>query len=138
MFLANSTSKPSYTEKRKRRHEQMYREFFTPTDEEVFEAIGEWPDSDENGVRFLTLRDAFGQSLVFSYAALERSVRVRWMNDQGVQLMDVYREGATRLSFPLGKSTKNISIEFHTDECAGVMGIQISPQLEIQDRLLFQ
>lgn len=116
----------------------MYREFFTPTDEEVYETIGEWPDSDEDGVRILTLQDAFGQSLVFSYAALERSVRVRWMNNQGVQLMDVYREGATRLSFPLGKTTKNISIEFHTGECAGVMDIQFYPQLVIQDRLLFR
>lgn len=116
----------------------MYREFFTPTDEEVFEAIGEWPESDENGVRILTLQDSSGQSLVFSYAALERSVRVRWMNNQGVQLMDAYREGATRLSFPFGKSTKNISIEFHTGECAGVMDIQAYPQFEIQDRLLFQ
>lgn len=115
----------------------MYGEFFTPDDEEVYDVIGEWPDSDEDGTRFLTFQDASGQSLVFSYHALERSVRVRWMNNQGVELMDVYREGATRLSFTPGKSTRSISIEFHMGECAGVMDVQVAPYVAIQDRLLF-
>ncbi|MDN5385254.1 hypothetical protein QEP66_24810 [Streptomyces sp. LB8] len=116
----------------------MYGEFFTPDDEEVYDTIGEWPDSDENGTRILTFQDASGQSLVLSYHALGRSVRVRWMNDQGVELVDVFREGATRLAFTPGKTTKSISIEFDMGGCAGVMDIQVAPQLAIQDRLLFQ
>ncbi|WP_055691947.1 hypothetical protein [Streptomyces prasinus] len=116
----------------------MYREFFAPDDEEVHEAVGEWPDSDENGARILTLRDTSGQSLVLSYDALERSVRVRWVNNQGVDLMDIYREGATHLSFISTKSTKNISIDFRVGECAGVLDIQAAPQLTVRDRLLFQ
>ncbi|MGW3679430.1 hypothetical protein [Streptomyces prasinus] len=116
----------------------MYREFFVPEDEEVYEAVGEWPDSDENGARILTLRDTSGQSLAFSYHALERSVRVRRVNNQGVDVMDIYREGATRLSFTSTKSTKNILIDFHMGECAGVLDIQAAPQLAVRDRLLFQ
>jgi hypothetical protein len=116
----------------------VYREFLTPDDEEVYEATGEWPDSDESGARTLTLRDNSGQSLFFSYDALARSVRIRWVNDRGIEMMDVYRESATRLSFTSGGSTSHISIDFHTGECAGVMEIQVTPQLSVRDRLLFQ
>jgi YD repeat-containing protein len=116
----------------------MYREFVTPDDEEVYEATGEWPDMDENGARVVTLRDTSGQSMVFSYDTLERSVRVRWANNQGVEVMDVYREGAMRLSFTPGKSTRSIRIDFHMGECTGAMDIQFAPHLAVQDRLLFQ
>lgn len=116
----------------------MYREFFTPDDEEVYEATGEWPDADENGARVITFRDISGQSLKLSYDALERSVRVRWESDQGFEMADIYREGATRLSFTSGEAAKNIFIDFHMGECAGVMEIQITPHLAVKDRILFQ
>ena len=116
----------------------LYREFLTPDDEEVYDTFGEWPDSDENGTRILTFQDTSGQSLVFSYHVLERSVRVRWMNNEEVTLVDIYRECATRLSFSPGKSTRNILIEFDMGECAGVMDIQIAPHFAIEDRLLFR
>ncbi|MDL5204295.1 hypothetical protein [Streptomyces sp. ALI-76-A] len=116
----------------------MYREFLVPDDEEVYEAIGEWPDSDESGARVLTLRDDFGQSVIFSYDALARSVRIRWVNDRGVEMLDVFRESATRLSFASGQSTKHISIDFHTGECTGALEIQVTPHLAVRDRLLFQ
>ncbi len=116
----------------------MYREFLTPDDEEVYEAIGEWPDSDESGTRFLTLQDNSGQSITFSYDALARSVRIRWVNEQGVEILDFFRESATRLSFTSGQSTKHISIDFHTGECAGTTEIQLMPRLSVRDRLLLQ
>ncbi|MGV9695981.1 hypothetical protein ACWDTR_09525 [Streptomyces sp. NPDC003470] len=118
----------------------MYREFLTPEDEEVYEALGEWPDSDEDGVRTVTLQDASGQSLVFSYDVLSRSVRVRWVNEQGMELTDFYREGATRLSVSGsgGGAGAHISVDFHMGECAGAMDIQVTPALSVRDRLLFQ
>ncbi|MFE7902692.1 hypothetical protein ACFU3E_35395 [Streptomyces sp. NPDC057424] len=116
----------------------VYREFLTPDDEEVYEAIGEWPDSDESGARVLTVQDNSGQSLIFSYDALARSVRIRWMNDRGIEMLDFFRESATRLSFTSGQSTKHISIDFHTGECMGTMEIQVTPHLSVRDRLLFQ
>ncbi|MGJ3561812.1 hypothetical protein ACR6C2_40430 [Streptomyces sp. INA 01156] len=36
----------------------------------MYEAAGEWPNSDENGVRVLSLRDTSGQSLIFPYDTL--------------------------------------------------------------------
>ncbi|WNI31342.1 hypothetical protein [Streptomyces sp. ITFR-6] len=116
----------------------MYREFLTPDDEDVYEAIGEWPDSDESGARILTLQDNSGQSITFSYDALARSVRIHWVNDQGVEMLDFFRESATRLSFTSGKSAKHISVDFHMGECAGTTEIQLSPRLSVRDRLLFQ
>ncbi|MEU2247327.1 hypothetical protein [Streptomyces sp. NPDC019224] len=110
----------------------------TPDDEEVYEATGEWPDADESGARVLTLHDDAGQSILFSYDAVGRSVRIRWVNDQGVEMLDVFREGATRLSFASGNSAKGISIEFHTGECAGSLEIQVTPRISVSDRLLFQ
>ncbi|EFE65903.1 conserved hypothetical protein [Streptomyces viridosporus ATCC 14672] len=115
----------------------MYREFLTPEDEEVYQSVGEWPDSNEDGVRTLTFRDNFEQSLIFSYDALTRSVRVRWVNNHGVDMVDIYREGATRLSFTPGKSTGSIFVDFEMGEFTGVMEIKITPQLKVQDRLLF-
>ncbi|MER6403480.1 hypothetical protein ABT269_08145 [Streptomyces viridosporus] len=52
-------------------------------------------------------------------------------------MVDIYREGATRLSFTPGKSTGSIFVDFETDEFTGVMEIKITPQLKVQDRLLF-
>ncbi|THA31929.1 hypothetical protein E6R18_14990 [Streptomyces sp. A1277] len=115
----------------------MYREFLTPDDEEVFEATGEWPDADESGARILTLHDDAGQSIFFSYDALGRSVRIRWVNDQGAEMLDVFRESATRLFFTSGNSVKGISIDFHTGECAGTLEIQVTPRISVSDRLLF-
>ncbi|CAM5337322.1 hypothetical protein [Streptomyces aurantiogriseus] len=115
----------------------MYREFLTPDDEEVYESIGEWPDSDESGARVLTLHDDSGQSLIFAYDALPRSVRIHWVNDQGIEILDFFRESATRLSFTSGQSTKHISVEFSTVECTGTMEIQVTPHLSVRDRLLF-
>ncbi|MER7191132.1 hypothetical protein [Streptomyces flaveolus] len=116
----------------------MYREFLTPEDEEVYEALGEWPDSNEDGVRVVTLQDASGQTLVFSYDALSRSVRLRWANEQGMELLDVYREGATRLSVSGGGAGAHISVDYHMGECAGAMDIQVTPAFSVRDRLLFQ
>ncbi|MEU9592410.1 hypothetical protein AB0D84_22235 [Streptomyces sp. NPDC048193] len=84
-------------------------------------------------MRTLTLQDAFGQTLVLSYDVLSRSVRVCWTNEDGIQLLDVFREGATRLSV-----TGGISVDFHLGECAGVMDIQVTPALSVRDRLLFR
>jgi YD repeat-containing protein len=116
----------------------MYREFIYPDDKDVYEAIGEWPDSDEIGARILTLQDNSGQSLTFSYDGLARSVRIHWVNNQGIEIVDFFQGGATRLSFTSGQSTKNIVIDFHTGECTGTTEIQVTPHLSVRDRLLFQ
>ncbi|MER7917842.1 MULTISPECIES: hypothetical protein [unclassified Streptomyces] len=116
----------------------MYREFIVPDDEEVFNKIGEWPEADENGARAITCQpDDGGDALIFSYDTLSRSVRVRWTKRNGDDVLDIYREGATRLTFSSASQAKHIVIEFNLGECAGVLEIQVSPSLSVQDRLLY-
>ncbi|MEV6617182.1 hypothetical protein AB0N31_25700 [Streptomyces sp. NPDC051051] len=115
----------------------MYREFIIPDDEEIHETTGEWPCSDESGARVLALRNDSGQSLVLSYDAPARSVRIRWVDDRGIEVLDVFRESATRLSFTSGRSTQHISIDFDMGECTGTMEIRVTPHLSVSDRLLF-
>lgn len=116
----------------------MYRKFLAPSDDDVLDAIGEWPDTDENGARVLTWHSSDGATLVFSYDALERSVRVRWTDGRGDELLDVYRESATRLTFSSTPSATHATVEFTMGECAGTLEIQVAPQLSVRDRLLFQ
>ncbi|GHF06497.1 hypothetical protein E5082_13995 [Streptomyces griseoluteus] len=115
----------------------MYSEFLIPGDDEIFDTIGEWPEIQENGARVLTWHSDDGV-LVLSYEAVTRSVRVLWSNNDGDSLMDVYREGATRLAFTSTSSTVGAQIDFSVGECAGVMEIDISPRVSVRDRLLFQ
>ncbi|WP_240799830.1 hypothetical protein [Streptomyces sp. A1277] len=60
------------------------------------------------------------------------------MDGQGVEMLDLFREGATRLSFASGQTVKQIFVGFHTGECAGTMKIQVTPHFSVSDRLLFQ
>ncbi|MFF9364139.1 hypothetical protein [Streptomyces griseoluteus] len=76
--------------------------------------------------------------LVLSYEAVTRSVRVCWSNVDGDSLMDVYREGATRLAFTSTRWAVGAQIDFSVGECAGVMEIDISPRIAVRDRLLFR
>jgi hypothetical protein len=115
----------------------MYREFTVPDDEEIFSLIGEWPTMDENGTRTLTWRQSEGDSLILSYDPLSRSVRARWTSGNGDELLDVYREGATRLTASATPSATQLSVEFHMGECVGEMQIQVAPKFRIQDRLLY-
>jgi len=42
----------------------MHREFLAPSDEEVLDAIGEWPETDESGAHVLTYNSGDGASLL--------------------------------------------------------------------------
>ncbi|MEU2226355.1 hypothetical protein [Streptomyces sp. NPDC018347] len=115
----------------------MYREFIVPEDEEILNAIGEWPQTEESGARSFALQGREGDSLTFSYDVLSRSVRARWTGSNGDELLDIYREGATRLHLSSTPSAKLISIDFDLGECTGVMDIQVAPILSVRDRLLY-
>ncbi|WP_333772789.1 hypothetical protein [Streptomyces sp. IBSBF 3136] len=115
----------------------MHREFLAPRDEEVLDAIGQWPDTDESGARVLGWHSDDGASLVLSYDVLGRSVRVRWTNG-GELLLDIFRESATRLAFTSDSSAMNVSVDFHMGESAGALEIQVAPSFSVRDRLLFR
>lgn len=112
-------------------------DFLFPGDEEVFGAFGEWPEVQESGSRVLTWHSGEGV-LALSYEAATRSVRVCWSNIDGDSLLDVYREGATRLAFTSTPSAIGAQIDFSVGECAGVIEIDISPRIAVRDRLLFR
>ncbi|GAA4039132.1 hypothetical protein [Streptomyces shaanxiensis] len=116
----------------------MYREFVVPDDQEILETIGEWPGTEEeSGARHLTLQGEENESITFSYDALARSVRVRWKNRSGEEIIDVFREGATCMKVHSDKSTTHISLDFHMGECSGRMEIRLFPSFAIKDHLLF-
>ncbi|WAL96452.1 hypothetical protein [Streptomyces sp. Je 1-369] len=116
----------------------MYREFIVPGDHEVLEAIGEWPESEEDSnARLLTLQGEGDERIMLSYDALSRSVRARWKNRRGEEVLDIFHEGATQMTVHSDSRTARILIEFHMGECAGKMEIQALPHLAVTDRLLF-
>lgn len=59
------------------------------------------------------------------------------MSGNGDVLLDLYREGATRLTVSSTASATFTSVEFNMGECAGEVVIQTSPKLSMQDRLLY-
>jgi hypothetical protein len=116
----------------------VYREFIIPGDQEVFEAVGEWPEAEEEGsARILTMPGADGAKILLSYDALGQSVRLRWINPAGEQILDLFREGATRLTAAATADGPFISIEFDLGEHNGKIELQFSPHLTITDRILF-
>jgi YD repeat-containing protein len=116
----------------------MYREFIVPDDQEILEAIGEWPEVEEDSeARLLVFRGEGGESIRFTYDALARSVRVQWKSGHGETLVDIFREGATRLTAHSDKSIAYIALEFVMGECAGKMEIQVRPKMAVKDHLLF-
>jgi len=116
----------------------MYREFIVPDDQDILEAIGEWPETEEDGsARLLTIPGQEQESIQLSYDALARSLRVRWRNRSGHEVLDIFREGATRMTVRSDRSSTFLSLEFDMGECSGEMEIQVFPTLAIKDRLLF-
>ncbi|MGW2646762.1 hypothetical protein ACWC2T_18005 [Streptomyces sp. NPDC001393] len=116
----------------------MYREFIVPDDQEILEAIGEWPETEEDGeARFLSLQSEEQGVIRLSYQPTARSVRVRWLDRNGEEIVDLFREGATLMTVHSGANSAAISLEFQMGECAGVMEIQVLPKFAFKDHLLF-
>ncbi|WP_329266619.1 hypothetical protein [Streptomyces pseudovenezuelae] len=116
----------------------MYREFIVPSDQEIIEQLGEWPEvEEESGARALALRGSKGESVLFSYDTLGRSVRVRWRNAEGEQVLDLFRESATRMTVYADNVSRRIILDFDMGECGGRMEISILPMVAIKDHLIF-
>ncbi|MFJ9962282.1 hypothetical protein [Streptomyces avermitilis] len=116
----------------------MYQEFTVPDDQEILDALGEWPEVDEGGsARLLKLPGGEDGDVLLSYDSLSQSVRVRWINPAGEQILDLFREGATKMSVTTTANSTSIALEFRLGEHNGEINIQISPHLAITDRILF-
>ncbi|MDH6607733.1 hypothetical protein M2164_003368 [Streptomyces sp. SAI-208] len=116
----------------------MYREFIAPSDQEIIERLGEWPEvEEESGARMLTFRGSSGESILLSYDTLARSVRVRWENREGELILDLFRESATSMTVQADSASSRILIDFEMGECGGRMEISITPSMAIRDQLIF-
>lgn len=115
----------------------MSREFVVPSDLEVFEKLEVWPEEDDEGVRLLTFPSEGRGKFIFSYDSLGSSVRLRWSDEAGEEVLDVFREGATLMRVESGVSLKAISVTFDLNGLSGTLNIQVAPTVGILDRMLF-
>lgn len=116
---------------------EISQEFIVPDDMEVLEATGEWPEVDDAGVHRIACRGADGDFLFVSYSPIEKSVRVRWGKSNGDELLDLFREGATRLTVTSDRQGTHLVAEYRVGDSVGNLDIQTSPRFTVRDRLLF-
>lgn len=114
-----------------------YRELLVPTREEFRRAFGAEPEpaGDEPTVRAVRIPTAAGESITLSFDIPGRSVRFRWYRGSAL-LLDLFREGATRLVLDPGGT--GVTVHAETDELAGDLHVQFTPEMSVHDALLFR
>ncbi|KNB53558.1 hypothetical protein AC230_02615 [Streptomyces caatingaensis] len=111
----------------------MYREFSVPDEQSILESLGEWPEEVEEGVHQLALCREGGETLKLSYSVLGRSVRVQWVDTSGKTVVDLFKEGATRLAV----TSTGFTVSSHMGECTGEMVVEVFPVISVTERVLF-
>ncbi|GGU71347.1 hypothetical protein GCM10010211_41170 [Streptomyces albospinus] len=89
----------------------------------------------EDDVYLIDFAEVTGQDLTFSYNVTAGSVRVQLRDAQDV-VVDVFREGATRLRIASDKTQSSLMVDFDAGEFCGSLCVQIFPRAKITDRLL--
>ncbi|MFJ6699317.1 hypothetical protein ACIQM4_24990 [Streptomyces sp. NPDC091272] len=115
----------------------MYNEFTTPEQQEFLDTFGEWPVVIEGNVHQVTLYDEKRETLVLSFDPLGQSIRIRWTDSDGRELLDVFREGATHLRITNAPGSAGLVAQFKLEEQIGEMHIQVFPGISIRDQMLF-
>lgn len=115
----------------------MYQEFIVPEQQEILDTFGEWPEITNESVHQFTLHDPTRGDLTISYDPLGQSVRVHWKDLQGLDVINMSREGATHLRITRGSNATGLAVEFKMGEYVGDMRIQIFPTFSVYDQLLF-
>jgi hypothetical protein len=96
-----------------------------PSDDEFVEAFGVAPEAeDQPWIKAVRVED-----VLLSFDALAASVRVRWLKD-GEPVVDLYREGASRLLVRSGRDESHAVVEFADGELA----VRIHPSVRITSR----
>ena len=110
------------------------REFTVPGDDEFADHLGVRPQpGDETGVSVLWLEGTAGPSAEVVLDVLRRSVLVR-LSDRGINIVEVYREGA--VSVRLSRTPPELAIDFETDDTKGSLRISVSPGVSIAEAVL--
>ncbi|TJZ50101.1 hypothetical protein FCH28_22530 [Streptomyces piniterrae] len=92
-------------------------------------------DADED-VCVVDFNDATGEDLTFSYSPTGASVRVQ-LRDAQETVLDIFREGATRLRIESNQEHSSVLIDFNDGVTSGMLTIQIFPRIRITDKMLF-
>ncbi|MCR3746313.1 hypothetical protein LX88_000251 [Lentzea californiensis] len=96
-----------------------------PSDDEILDAFGVIPETeDEPWIKVVRVED-----VLLSFDELAASVRVRWFQD-GEPVVDLYREGASRVLVRSGRGESHAVVEFADGELA----VRIHPSVRITSR----
>ncbi|EME22385.1 hypothetical protein [Rhodococcus triatomae] len=117
----------------------MYRQFVIPDLDELslYQQIDTAPVEGEPGVFALRASAQGGESLELVIDSLGRSVRLVISAD-GSQLLDVYRESATKLSIKETSDELIMTVSFAVDELAGELEMSIGRHVRVKDVLLLR
>jgi hypothetical protein len=113
-----------------------FREFVLPEYHEFVDSLGVGPEPVE-GEDAVSLRFELGEEvLVITLDLPGRSVHCRWSRDRN-ELVEIFREGATRVQLAARGEARTLDIVFQTDALKGELHFQVSPSIAIRDRILF-
>ncbi|MFI1620210.1 hypothetical protein ACH4VT_25075 [Streptomyces lydicus] len=118
--------------------QDMYQNFQGPIPREFEEEFGAEVESDPTeGVHVVRFKEVTGEDFSISYSTTQGSVRAQLRDGNQFAVVDIFREGVTRLRIQSGKGDSSIVIDYGDQEFTGVLQIQIFPRVQITDRMLF-
>lgn len=112
-------------------------EFLVPSDDEWLDGFGvtSAPVEDEETTREVRVALTDDTVVTISYDVVGRSVRFTWGTGAS-SVIDLYREGATRLSLEDRSGATFVIAEFGLDSLHGTLEFQVFPDVKLTDRLL--
>ena len=113
-----------------------FREFEVATDDDFEQSLGIRPQqrADDPDVNSLSITTGDDQVEV-RFDVPGRSVRIDWSRG-GLNIVEIVREGATRLYVDSTKGQDFIVVQFETDQLVGTMRVKVLPEISISDHLL--
>jgi hypothetical protein len=113
-----------------------YREFVVPAARAFLEELGVEPVAVEDAEMAGRFEVAVGDDVLdFTYDIHGRSIRALWSRHDA-QLVEVFREGAVRLSVYAEEGQTLLRTEFETDSLSGSLVIRVFPDIAFEDSLL--
>ena len=111
--------------------------FIVPSDDEVLDATGLAPTSEDDFESKVIVLDLGGDDLVkFSYSQVGGSVRYVWTRKDR-PLLDLFREGATRMEIGSRDARITLRVEFDFGRARGAIDLVMDRAgVKLQDRVL--
>ncbi|SEL37406.1 hypothetical protein [Rhodococcus maanshanensis] len=116
-----------------------YQQFEIPAVDELseFDQLDVERVVDEPGTLILRSVTPGGDSVELVVDPLGRSVKLVWLVE-GRRILDVFREGATRLVVTHDKELLDIRVEFVVADLVGALQVSLGRVAYVKDALLFQ